>query len=216
MRIRKKKWAQPELDVCPYYIKNPEEYYGKWKTLFKNSKNPIELEIGCGKGSFVSKKGFENPNINFLAMDIKSDMLGVARRTIEKSFNGKAVENIVLIPYNVEFIEKVISKDDHIKNLYINFCNPWPRKKHKKRRLTFPNKLSKYYDFLDDNAKIYFKTDDDELFSDTLKYFSDSKFTIDKVIYDLHNSEITNNIITEHEKMFSDEGIKIKYLEASK
>lgn len=215
MRIRKKKWAQPELDVCKYYVKEPQSYFGKWKTFFKNTDNPIELEIGCGKCSFVAQKALQNKDINYLAVDIKSDMLGVGRRNIEKFFDGKEVENIALVPFNVEFIDNLISKDDHIKNMYINFCNPWPRKRHKKRRLTFPAKLEKYYKFLDDDAKIYFKTDDDELFAESVEYFNDSKFNIIYKTEDLHSTDI-ENIMTEHEKMFSDEGKKIKFLIATK
>lgn len=216
MRIRKKKWAQPELDLCPYYIKDPEQYKGKWNTGFCNQNNPTELEVGCGKGTFISKKALNNPDINYIALDIKSDMLGVARRTIEKEFEGRKVDNILLVPYNVEQIEKIFSSEDRIKNLYINFCNPWPRLKHKKRRLTYPLKLEKYYEFLTPGAKIYFKTDDDGLFEDSLIYFQNSPFKVVKIVRDLHNSEIRDNIMTEHEKMFSDEGIKIKYLEAVK
>lgn len=216
MRMRKKKWAQPELDVCPYYVKDPTSYFGKWNTFFKNSNNPLELEIGCGKCTFIAKKALNNPNINYLAVDIKSDMLGVGRRNIEKIFDGKEVSNIALIPFNVEFIDKLISKEDKIQNMYINFCNPWPRAKHNKRRLTYPKKLKVYYDFLVPGAKIYFKTDNDDLFEDSLNYFLESKFHVNYLTHDLHNSEITDNIITEHEKMFSNEGIKIKYLEASK
>lgn len=216
MRIRKKKWAQPELDACPYYIKDAQEHIGKWRNLFKNPYNALELEIGCGKGTFIAEKGIRNPDINYIGLDIKSDMLAVARRNIEKKFEGKIPENILLVPFNVEFIEKAFSKNDNISCLYINFCNPWPRAKHNKRRLTYPVKLEKYYDFLADNAKIYFKTDNDELFDDSLEYFESSRFKITYITRDLHSSEIKDNIVTEHEKMFSDEGVKIKYLIATK
>lgn len=217
MRIRKKKWAQPELDLCPYFVKDAENYFGKWKTFFKND-NPIELEIGCGKCSFVAQKALQNPNTNFIAVDIKSDMLGVGRRNIEKCFleEGKTVGNIALVAFNVENIEKLISKDDNISKMYINFCNPWPREKHKKRRLTFPRKLIKYREFLCDDAKICFKTDDDELFEDSVLYFEQSGYKITYITRDLHHSDFVGNIMTEHEKMFSDEGKKIKYLEAEK
>lgn len=215
MRIRKKKWAQPELDACRYFIKEPKSYFGKWKEFFNND-NDIELEVGCGKCSFVAQKALQNPDKNFIAVDIKSDMLGVGRRNIEKLFaeNKKQVKNIALVAFNVENIEQLVSKEDNIKQMYINFCNPWPREKHKKRRLTHTTKLSKYRTFLNDGAQIHFKTDNDELFEESLEYFKESGFEIFYKTYDLHNSDVTDNIVTEHETMFSNEGIKIKHLKA--
>lgn len=216
MRIRKKKWAQPELCACPYFVKNPQDYKGRWHSFFQND-HPIELEIGCGKCSFVAEKARQNPGTNFIAVDIKSDMLGVGRRNIEKLFSQHGLpspKNIALVAYNVENIENLFSKDDLIRALYINFCNPWPREKHKKRRLTFPRKLLKYKDFLKEDSKIYFKTDDDPLFEDSIRYFEETGFDIVCLTLDLHHSDVKNNIETEHERMFSEEGVPIKYLEA--
>jgi len=213
VRIRKKKWAQPELDACNFYIKNPQEYKGKWASFFAKNQ-PIELEVGCGKGTFVAEKAFRNPDVNFIAMDIKSDMLGVGRRNIVKRFEGSSreIDNIALVAFNVDQIFKVISEDDKIDRIYINFCNPWPRGKHNKRRLTHPTKLELYKNFLKKGGEIHFKTDNDELFEDSLEYFKESGFELLKVVRDLHNSDVEGNIVTEHEKMFSDEGILIKYL----
>lgn len=217
MRIRKKKWAQPELDMCPYFVKNPESYFGKWKEFFNNG-NDIELEVGCGKCSFVAQKALLNPDKNYIAVDIKSDMLGVGRRNIGKLFadSDRKVDNIALVAFNVENIEKIISIDDDIKTMYINFCNPWPREKHKKRRLTHTTKLSKYNTFLKSGAIIYFKTDNDELFEESIPYFEESGYNITYITRDLHNSDVKDNIMTEHELMFSNEGIKIKHLKAEK
>lgn len=217
MRIRKKKWAQPELDQCPYFVKDAQNYFGRWHEFFDND-NDIELEVGCGKCSFVAQKALQNPDKNFIAVDIKSDMLGVGRRNIEKLFsdNNKTVSNIALVAFNVENIDKLISADDDIKQMYINFCNPWPREKHKKRRLTHTTKLNKYRSFLSENAQINFKTDNDELFMESLDYFKESGFDITYTTYDLHNSEVSDNIPTEHENMFSQQGIKIKFLTAKR
>lgn len=217
MRIRKKKWAQPELDACPYFVKNPESYFGKWSSFF-NSDNEIELEVGCGKCSFVAQKALQNPDTNYIAVDIKSDMLGVGRRNIENLFSehNKEVKNIALVAFNVENIEKLISLDDNIKTMYINFCNPWPREKHKKRRLTHTTKLHKYNTFLKSGANIHFKTDNDELFEESIPYFEESGYDITYITRDLHKSEVTDNIMTEHEQMFSSQGIKIKHLKAKK
>ncbi len=216
MRIRKKKWAEPELNECRYYVGDPEAYRGRWSEFFGNDK-PIELEIGCGKCTFIAEKAKMNPDVNYIAVDIKNDMLGVGRRNIEKLFSetGKSPDNIALVRYNVEQLDKIIAPQDGIAVMYINFCNPWPRLKHNKRRLTYPKKLRMYRGFLTKDGVIYFKTDDDELFEDSVGYFEEAEYNIRYITRDLHNSDITGNIVTEHEKMFSDEGVPIKYLEAT-
>lgn len=214
MRIRKKKWAEPELSACDFYITEPKEYKNNWKSFFKND-NPIMLEVGCGKGSFVGQIALLNPDINYIAVDIKLDMLGVGRRNIVKLFSEKdrEVSNIALVRYNVEMLDEIIGREDNIQRIYINFCNPWPREKHKKRRLTHPRKLKLYKELLDAGKEIHFKTDDDELFGESLEYFKSEGFKLKDITYDLHSSGIDPALtpMTEHEKMFSDEGIKIKY-----
>lgn len=217
MRMRKKKWAEPELNACEFFVKQPTEYKGNWQSFFKND-NPIELEVGCGKGTFVAHKGLRNPEVNFIAVDLISDMLAVGRRNIVRLFeeNGRDCNNIVLTAYNVDKITDIIDKADGISRMYINFCNPWPRGKHNKRRLTHPTKLMQYREFLSDNGEIHFKTDSDELFEDSLEYFAQCGFEITYLTRDLHSSDVVDNIVTEHEKMFSDEGILIKYLVAVK
>ncbi|MDO5123917.1 MAG: tRNA (guanosine(46)-N7)-methyltransferase TrmB [Eubacteriales bacterium] len=215
MRIRKKKWAQPELDACPFFIQNPKDLRGAWQSAFGNG-NPIELEVGCGKGTFVAEKSLKNPGTNFIAVDIKSDMLGVARRNIVNIFSkeNKECENIRLTAYNVDKIDEILSSEDGISRIYINFCNPWPRGKHNKRRLTHPTKLKLFRELLPVGGEIRFKTDNDELFDDSIEYFKECGFDITYITYDLHRSDVTDNIVTEHEKMFSEEGIPIKYLTA--
>lgn len=216
MRIRKKKWAEPELSVCNFYVKNPEENAGKWMQAFKKEQ-PLYLEIGCGKGGFAGQLALKNPDKNIIALDIKVDMLGVGRRTIVKLFEdaGKTqddITNLLLVKYSVEMLDKIITADDKIDRLFINFCNPWPRAKHKKRRLTYYKKLEMYKTFLKPDSEIRFKTDDNELFDESLEYFEQSGYEILYLTRDLHASDVTDNIETEHEKMFSEEGIKIKYL----
>ncbi len=214
MRIRKKKWAAPELSACDFYVPEPEAYKNRWSSFFKNDKT-LMLEVGCGKGSFVGQMAILHPEINFIAVDIKLDMLGVGRRNIVKLFEGKKreVDNIALVRYNVDMLDKIIGKDDNIERIYINFCNPWPREKHKKRRLTHPRKLRLYKELLKKGKEIHFKTDDDELFTESLEYFKAENFTVKEITYDLHSSSIDpdSTPMTEHERMFSSEGIKIKY-----
>lgn len=213
MRIRFKPWARPELEASKFYIDNPEEYKGKWKELFKNKQNPIHLELGCGKGGFISKLAVQNQNINYIAIDMVDAMLGLAKRNIEKEYEERnlPIENVYLTRFDIERILMILDNSDHIERIYINFCNPWPRGKHHKKRLTHIRQLEKYKQFLKDGGKIYFKTDDDNLFNDSLIYFEQAGLKIENKTYDLANTpEFWDNIETEHEKMFKEEGIKIK------
>ena len=218
MRIRFKPWARPELEASKFYIDNPEDYKGKWKTLYKN-KAPLHIELGCGKGSFISKLAVKNDNVNYLAIDLVDAMLGLAKRNIEKAYeeNQKEIENVYLTRYDIERILNILDKTDGVERIYINFCNPWPRGKHHKKRLTHSRQLEKYKQILSDNGEIYFKTDDDNLFEDSLVYFEECGFKIEKKTYDLEKEEnFWDNIQTEHEKMFMEQGINIKALIAVK
>lgn len=219
MRIRFKPWARPELEASKFYIDNPEEYKGKWKTLFKNKDNPIHLELGCGKGGFISQLAPQNPNINYIAIDMVDAMLGLAKRNIEREYAERDLEidNVYLTRYDIERILMILDIEDGVERIYINFCNPWPRGKHHKKRLTHIRQLEKYKQFLKDGGEIYFKTDDDNLFNDSLLYFKQAGFEIENSTYDLENTQnFWINIETEHERMFKAEGIKIKALKAVK
>ena len=219
MRIRYKKWARPELEASKFYIDNPEEYKGKWKQCFKNQENPIHIELGCGKGQFIAKLAVENQDINYIAIDLVDAMLGLAKRNIEKVYKEKEIEpeNVILTRFDIERILLILDEKDEVDRIYINFCNPWPKGKHRKKRLTHTRQLEKYKQFLKDNGEIYFKTDDDDLFESSLTYFKESGFEILKKTYDLHKEPIfEKNIETEHEKMFTDQGINIKALIAIK
>ena len=214
MRIRRKKWAKEELENSKFYIDKPDEFKGTWKCKYKNTSLPIYVELGCGKGSFIANLASKHrQDANYIAVDMIEAMLGLSKRNIEASYNYEDPENLYLIRANVEQILNVFSKEDGIERIYINFCNPWPKKKHNKKRLTHPRQLESYKELLNGNKEIYFKTDSDELFEASLEYFAECGFDIVSKTYDLHNEPIfEENIMTEHEKMFSEEGIKIKAL----
>ena len=213
MRIRKKPWAVPELLACPYFIQQPESMKGHWREFFEK-KQPLMLELGCGKGSFIAAIAHQHPDINFIAVDIKSDMLGYARRALSFAFKGDDnVKNAALTAYNIEQICEILSPQDEIDRIYINFCNPWPKGKHRKKRLTHTRQLDKYKTFLKKGAQIHFKTDDMDLFRCTFSYLEESCGW--KVLYsteNLYESEYEDNIPTEHERMFSSQGIPIKFM----
>ena len=235
MRMRYKPWARPELEESFFYIDNPQDYKNKWKTVFEN-KAPLYLELGCGKGSFIAKLSHNNPNINYIAIDLVDVMLGMAKRNVEVEYGirtttdkeqienevekGKQVKNLKLVRYDISRINDILGPEDRIDRIYINFCNPWPRGKHHKRRLTFDKNLLNYKNFLSEDGKIFFKTDNDELFEDSSKYFSKAEYKVEKTTYDLAEEKAfwdgEDNLKTEHEKMFEADGIKIKALIASK
>lgn len=213
MRIRYKKWARPELETSEFYEDNPEQWKGKWKEHFERKENPIHLELGCGKGQFISKLAVENEKINYIAIDLVDAMLGLAKRNIEATYKEaeKETNNVFITRFDIERINLILDKNDEIERIYINFCNPWPKGKHRKKRLTHTRQLEKYKEFLKPEAEIYFKTDDDSLFEASLNYFEESGFEVISKTYDLHSEPIfEKNIETEHEKMFTEEGIKIK------
>ena len=215
MRIRYKKWARPELEASAFYEDEPEKWKGKWKEHFKNPDLPFMLELGCGKGNFISKIAVENLDINFLAIDLVDAMLGLAKRNVEASYKEANInpDNVILTRFDIERINLILDREDKVRRIYINFCNPWPRGKHRKKRLTHTKQLEKYKEFLVPGGEVYFKTDDDELFESSLYYFNDCGFEIVDKTYDLHEEPIfERNIETEHEIMFTKQGIKIKAL----
>ncbi|OFI07025.1 tRNA (guanine-N(7)-)-methyltransferase [Clostridium acetireducens DSM 10703] len=206
MRLRKKWWARPEMEASPLVVTNPREYKGKWIEEFKNN-NPIHLELGCGRGQFISRKAFVNNNINFIGIDLKDEVLVYALRKVEK----EEVENVRLIPLNIAFVSEIFDENE-ISRIYINFCNPWPKLRHNKRRLTHSKFLTEYKKFIKPASEIWFKTDDKCLFEDSQKYFKECGFEIKYITYDLGSSDFKENIQTEYEEKFSKIGMNIMFL----
>lgn len=215
MRMRTKHWAAPELNACPYFYRKPEQYLGRWHSLFARQQ-PVYLELGCGKGFFLAGAAPLHPEINYMGIDLKDTVLGPARRNIEQAFldAGRPVDNVILTALNIEQIQFSMGPQDRVDRIYINFCNPWPRKKHQKRRLTHPRQLGHYRQILAPGGELHFKTDDDGLYADTTEYLESCGFRIFYRTEDLYADLPEDNIQTEHEKMFLQQGIKIKALAA--
>lgn len=213
MHIRPKPWARPELEACGFFQITPQDHCGQWQQLFP-SPQPLHIELGCGKGAFIAQLGALNPKINYLAIDLIDAVLGLAKRNIEVSYSKASlpINNIQLMSWDIERINQILSFKDQVERIYINFCNPWPKRRYQKKRLTHSKQLRLYQTFLKKSGEIYFKTDDDSLFEDTIGYFKESGFIIKTLIRDLHHSDYSENIETEHETMFSEQGIKIKFL----
>ena len=217
MRMRLKKWARPELEACPFYIRQPEEYRGRWADAFEREA-PLELELGCGKGVSTALMALENPGVNLVAVDINSSVLGVAKRNAEAAFaDRRAVDNLKLMNYEIELISRVFAPEDAVRRIYISFPNPWTqRHRQEKHRLTHTRLLNIYRGFMADGGEIWFKTDNDELFEASLSYFPQAGFEIKELTRDLHAEASHPNYISEHEKLFSSQGIPIKALIAVK
>ena len=123
MRIRKKKWARPELAACPFYVHEPKTAAGRWGERFKKQQ-PIHLDLGCGKCTFLAKLAHREKDVNFIGIDISEDILGVARRNIEAEFGEEPVENVNLLSYNIEKLDTLFSPDEKAARIYVNFCIP--------------------------------------------------------------------------------------------
>lgn len=218
MRLRNRPWAKPELESCEFYIQDSFEHAGHWREIFGNN-NPIWLELGCGKGLFLSGYAPYHQEINFIGADIKSLMLAYARRNIQDVYDSKciSVTNCKLLSLDVERIRYAFSPEDSIDRIIINFPNPWPKESHKKRRLTHTKQLLQYKNIMSDYAEIHFKTDSDMLYEQSIPYFEEAGLKILEQEDDYYSShQMDPMILTEHEKKFIDSGMPIHYIKARK
>ena len=216
MHMRRKNWAIPELTASSYYIPKAEEMRGHWHERFAK-KQPLHVELGCGKGVSTAQMVHANPSVNYLAIDVSTNVLGSTRRNIAAAYGDEPIENVLLTTFDIGFINQYIAPEDEVDRIYIHFCNPWSeRKKHAKRRLTHPRQLAQYRTFLKVGGEIWFKTDDEPLFTDSIEYFLETGFTIRYLTHDLHADGFTPNYISEHEQKFTSMGMPIHMLIAVK
>lgn len=209
MRMRKKKNRIPRLEkVQNLFAVTDGEKLDLAKSFGK--KAPLWLEIGCGKGEFSARMAALHPEVNYLALERVTDVLLMA---MEKAAKGGAA--------NLRFCEcdaadiGALLQGERASRLFINFCDPWPKKRNAKRRLTSPLFLERYKGLLAEGARIYFKTDNDGLFAYSLEQFESCGYEVENICRDLHASPLNGtNIQTEYEKNFSEKGVPIKYLEA--
>ncbi len=208
MRLRNVKNAYEIVNNSNYVIKNPEQYIGKYKELFNND-NPINIEIGMGKGDFIIGMAKKYPNINFIGIE-KYESVMV--RAIEKLENID-LPNLKLIRMDAINIDKVFNKE--INTIYLNFSDPWPKKRHAKRRLTSEIFLKLYDKIFISTPHIIQKTDNILLFASSIESLVDYGYKFNKVSLDLEHEDI-DNVITEYENKFMSMGTKINYLDAYK
>lgn len=206
MRLRYKPNAIDELKENPLMIFEAEKFKGKWKEVF-NNENPIELEIGSGKGDFVKQMALENPDKNYLALDTAIKALVLASRKFDKD----DTPNIRAIIGDAEDIVDMFDKDE-ISKIYLNFSTPWPKRKHHKRRLSHKVFLDRYKKIVKKGAILELKTDNREFFDDTLKYLEENDLEILKKNYDISVEE--SKVLTEYERKWRRKLIPICFVRA--
>lgn len=209
MRLKYKPWAKDKLLAHPQYVvHNPEEYKGRWHELFGND-NPVHIEVGTGKGRFISGMAAANPDINYIAVEAyESVIVHALDRLIEAD-----LPNLKLLPVNAVELREYFAKGD-VSQVYLNFSDPWPKNRHEKRRLTYASFLNIYEDILPQGGEIHFKTDNRGLFQYSLTSMSQYGMILTDVNLHLHDSEFEGNIMTEYEEKFSKKGSRIYRVEA--
>ncbi|MCF7923727.1 MAG: tRNA (guanosine(46)-N7)-methyltransferase TrmB [Candidatus Izimaplasma sp.] len=210
MRLRNVKYAKELINSYPsYVVEKPKKHKGEWHEFFGND-NPIELEIGCGKGKFIYEAAEKNPNINYIGIE-KFDSVIV--RALEKLI-VQPLNNIKLIRFDAVNITEIFGQNE-VRNIYLNFSDPWPKRRHEKRRLTSPRYLSRYHNILQNLGHIYLKTDNYPLFEYSLMQLNNAiHFSVDDVSLDLYKHLPENNIQTEFEIKFVEDNKSIYYLKS--
>ena len=201
MRLRKISGAIERLEKNKkFYALNPEESKGVWsKTVFKND-NPLQIEVGCGKGGYIIGLAKTFPEVNFVAIE-KYD--SVLLRVLEK-IEEDTIPNLRILVYDAGDLNKIFAKGE-VSIVYLNFSDPWPKNKHYKRRLTSSVYLKEYKDILVKGGLIVQKTDNMSLFESSLESLSLQGWSIFDISLDLHKTDIFN-IMTEYEEKWSPKG----------
>jgi tRNA (guanine-N7-)-methyltransferase len=217
MRLRGRKGIRETIErQTDLVVLNPQDWKGRWAERFGNSR-PIHVELGMGKGKFISEMSVRNPEINFIGVDMYDELIRRASEKARAAANredGKAPDNLVLSLFNVERIEDVFEPGE-LRRIYLNFSDPWPKKKHARRRLTHPNFIARYIRLLDDRGEIHFKTDSKSLFEFSLNAFADMNVRLRRITLDLHkDGPAPDNVMTEYETKFAEQGMPIYRLEA--
>ena len=198
MRLRNVKGASEIIKSSSYIIEDYKKYKGNYSKLFNNS-NKIQIEIGCGKGNFIINMAKKYPDINFIGIE-KYDSVIV--RALEKV--DEDIPNLKFIKMDATLIDEVFYKE--IDTIYLNFSDPWPKKRHENRRLTSTLFLKKYDNLFKSDKNIVMKTDNRNLFEYSIIEFTNYDYKIQEISLDLYKDDISCNVQTEYEKKFHDLG----------
>jgi tRNA (guanine-N7-)-methyltransferase len=168
------------------------------------------VELGTGKGRFITQMALRHPEINFIGIEAQQDVLYFAALKVREL----GLKNVKLLVFDINHIEDIFAEGE-VDRFFINFCDPWPKARHAKRRLTYVSFLEKYRSLLTAEGELFFKTDNRPLFDFSLEQFEAAKLTVKNLSFDLHNSGMEDNIMTEYETKFSGLGEKINRCEVS-
>ncbi len=212
MRVKKKKHGTERLVACADVVITDLTLCGGNPKNFFDNDNPVMLEIGCGKGDFVVGMAKMYPEYNFLALERISDVLVTAAEKVKNS----DLTNVKVSCADAKDLSEYFSEGS-IDTVFLNFSDPWHKARHYKRRLTYRDFLEIYKRILKPFGRICFKTDNRPLFDFSLEEFKESDLSLEKLTYDLHNSEYADgNVMTEYERRFSALGTPINRVEAVK
>jgi tRNA (guanine-N7-)-methyltransferase len=215
MRLRGRKGIREALVAQPdLIILEPGAYKGKWSSHFGND-NPIHVELGMGKGKFISELSGRNPDINYIGVDMYDELLRRAgeKAELSRERDGGSLANLRLALFNIEKIEDIFDSNE-LERIYLNFSDPWPKKRHARRRLTHAGFVVKYMDILNELGEIHFKTDSRSLFEFSLNSFADMGLRMRNISLDLHGEGARNDLVmTEYETKFFEQGVRIHRLE---
>ncbi|UQS83346.1 tRNA (guanosine(46)-N7)-methyltransferase TrmB [Bombilactobacillus thymidiniphilus] len=208
MRLRNKPWAQELIKNNEQYILvEPTAMAGNWQKRFAKSQ-PLELELGSGKGKFILEQAKKHPEKNFIAMELQT----MAAAMILKKQLAEKLPNLQILVANGQNLLELFAVDE-ISKMYLNFSDPWPKTRHEKRRLTAPNFLKLYQQVLQDNGQLEFKTDNQGLFEYSLVSMSNYGLHFEQISLNLHASVLADdNVTTEYEEKFAQKGQPIYFL----
>jgi tRNA (guanine-N7-)-methyltransferase len=209
MRLRGQRGTREQLEQqTELVVLDPRVYKGRWAERFGNG-NPIHVELGMGKGRFITQMSAQNPDINYIGIDMFDQLLhrGAGKAVKARAEHGRPeLNNLALVLFNIEHIEDIFEENE-LERIYLNFSDPWPKKRHHRRRLTHPNFLRKYEKMLNEQGEIHFKTDSEMLFEFSLNSFADMSFRMRRITLNLHrDGNPAFNVMTEYETKFVEQG----------
>ncbi|KUK73301.1 MAG: tRNA (Guanine46-N7-)-methyltransferase [Clostridiales bacterium 38_11] len=211
MRLRHIHNGKEILDSNPRVITAPEKNGNKLENIFNNS-NPVHIELGSGKGLFIREISKRNPEINYFGIEASTKVIFKWLPQIEEAGDRG---NYFIVHSKAEMVGEIFSEHS-VERIYLNFSDPWPKLKHARRRLTSPMHLDAYENILVRGGELILKTDNQDLFQYSINTLKKKNWTIKYFTFDLYHSEyIQNNIATEYEMMFVEEGKTICMLTAS-
>jgi tRNA (guanine-N7-)-methyltransferase len=212
MRLRGRKGILEALQQQPeLVVLEAKDYKGRWRDFFGNER-PIHVELGMGKGIFISEMSVRNPQINFIGVDRYDELVrraGEKAKHLWQERHGEQPNNLVLARFNIEYLEEMFA-DAEVECLYLNFSDPWPKNRHARRRLTHASFLEKYKSILNERGEIHLKTDSASLFEFSLNSFADEGLRMRDITFDLHRDGILpERVMTEYEAKFVRKGMPI-------